>query len=91
MITGCATSNISEIPHLPPDFRFVSTEQLYPTDMNSETPRNSGNQRLSLQSSNLGQVTIPWTTFRATVEVRTAELELHNGMERESALARVQV
>jgi hypothetical protein len=77
--------------HLPPDFRAVPPELVYPTDVNTEIPMNSEIQKPSLQSGSSGEVTVPWTTFRVTIEVQTAELELHNGLERESALGRVQV
>eukprot|EP00250_Pteridium_aquilinum_P021886 c25256_g1_i1 orf=924-13886(-) len=94
VITGCATSNIAEVPHLPPDFR--NADVLQRSNLVAEISNMSMGSELkklgSEESKSFSQIpTASWTTVRVTVEVQNAELELHNGLGRELALARVEL
>lgn len=88
VISGCATSNIAEMPHLPPDFRNAAV--LLPANVSEEISKGSALEKLASEESKSQSLT-SWTTIRVTVEVQNAVLELHNGLGRELALARVEL
>ncbi|KAI5061209.1 hypothetical protein GOP47_0023714 [Adiantum capillus-veneris] len=88
VISGCASSNIAEVPDLPPDFRNSATPT---SDDAMNTSEIAGFYRTeSDEDKNLRQ-SKTWTTVRVNVEVQCAELELYNGLEREFPLGRIEL
>ncbi|MCO5593425.1 hypothetical protein L7F22_047439 [Adiantum nelumboides] len=88
VISGCAASNFAEVPDLPPDFRNPATAVEEEALNTSET---AGYSRVESDDNKSLRQSKTWTTVRVNVEVQSAELELHNGLEREFPLGRIEI
>lgn len=92
VITGCAVTNIAEVPNLLPDFRDGVLEKFTLKEGTSDRLKIPELRTLaSAKGSRSRQADRPWTVARVTIDVQNAELELYNGIERDSALARVEL
>jgi vacuolar protein sorting-associated protein 13A/C len=95
VIIDCASTNMSEVAHLPPTFRepAKSSETSDEEKMLLELPGESEDEKMTLGTMNFNSVSsaLSYTKLRATVDVRHVELDLFVGLESETPLARVEV
>lgn len=93
VIIDCASTNMSELPNLPPTFRAVASEPSDEERMLLEMPGESEDEKSPLSTINFESVSsaLTYTKVRATVDVRHVELDLYIDGESETALARLEV
>lgn len=95
VIIDCASSNLSEVPNLPPTFREparmseISDEE----KMLLETPGEAEDEKATIVPRSIDPVSSAsvYTKIRITVDVRQVELDLYIGLESETSLARLEV
>lgn len=95
VIIDCASTNLSEEPHLPPTFREpprtseISDEE----KMLLETPGEAEDDKSAVSTRNIdpASAAAAYTKMRVTVDVRQVELDLYIGLESEIPLARLEV
>ncbi|KAH7429919.1 hypothetical protein KP509_09G071400 [Ceratopteris richardii] len=88
VITGCAASNIAEMPDLPPDFRDIGS---YTEDIGRTQVISGLREDTQCEETKTSRENRTWTTARVNVEIQNVVLELQNGFEREVALARMEM
>lgn len=95
VIIDCASTNVSEVPSLPPNFREparmseISDEE----KMLLETPGEFEDDKATVITRSIDPVSAAgaYTKMRVTVDVRQVELDLYIGSESETPLARLEV
>ncbi|XP_024384462.1 uncharacterized protein [Physcomitrium patens] len=95
VIIDCASTNLSEEPHLPPTFREpprtseISDEE----KMLLETPGEAEDDKSAVSTRNIdpASAAAAYTKMRVTVDVRQVELDLYIGLESEIPLARLEI
>lgn len=88
VIIDCASSNISEEADIPPNVRDIREGQLACLQVENELGKSNQNI-ISNEDQMSGQDGSSFTLTLVTVEVHFASLELYNGIDRESPLARM--
>ncbi|KAG0559465.1 hypothetical protein KC19_10G107200 [Ceratodon purpureus] len=95
VITDCASTNMSEVPNLPPTFRETAkmSEISDEEKMSLETAGESEDDKATTISSNFDSDTdaLVYTKIRVNVDVRQVELDLYVGLESETPLARLEI
>jgi vacuolar protein sorting-associated protein 13A/C len=94
VIIECASTNVSELPNLPPTFRepVEFSEICNEERMLLELPGESKEETSAIMSDLEASSAAPsWTRVRATVDVQHVELKIFTGVDFESALACIEV
>jgi vacuolar protein sorting-associated protein 13A/C len=95
VIIDCASTNMSEVPNLPPTFRDTArmSEISDEEKMSLETAGESEDDKATILSRNTDPDTAAFvfTKMRVNVDVRQVELDLYVGLESETPLARLEV
>eukprot|EP01018_Ginkgo_biloba_P025446 Gb_15429 [translate_table: standard] len=88
VIVDCASANISEEPHLPPNVRDISVMKSGFIQGQEPNGRRESHQYI-ISHKIRSQDSSPYTIALVTVEIQYASLELYNGIDRECPLARM--
>ncbi len=95
VIIDCASTNLSEVPNLPPTFREAArmSETSDEEKMLLETPGEFEDDKITVTTRSFDPVSPAgaYTKMRVTVDVRRVELDLYIGLESETPLARLEV
>ena len=95
VIIDCASTNLSEVPNLPPTFREparmseISDEE----KLLLESPGEFEDDKTTVTTRSIDPVFAggAYTKMRVTIDVRQVDLDLYIGLESETPLARLEV